>query len=70
VNRYHVPHAPVHQRLSDPSVFIDVCHLTPEGIDRLAEAFLPEVADLVEQTEAHEKWKASQKGGVEQSSPP
>ena len=57
VNRYHVPHALVHQRLSDPSLFIDVCHLTPEGIDRLAEAFLPEVAELVEQTAAYARWK-------------
>jgi lysophospholipase L1-like esterase len=64
VNRYHVPHALVHQRLSDPSVFIDVCHLTPEGIDRLAEAFLPEVAELVEQTEAFERWKGTQGGGA------
>lgn len=56
VDRYHVPHAPVHERLSDPSVFIDVCHLTPEGIDRLAEAFLPEVAELVRDTEGYRAW--------------
>ena len=66
VNRYHVPHAPVHQRLSDPSVFIDVCHFTPEGIDRLAEAFLPEVAELVEQTQAYETWAEPQKRRLEQ----
>jgi hypothetical protein len=56
VHRYHVPYAPVHERLSDPAVFIDVCHLTPEGIDRLADAFLPEVAELVAQTPAHQAW--------------
>jgi lysophospholipase L1-like esterase len=60
VNRYHVPHAPVHERLSDPSVFIDVCHLTPVGIDRLAEAFLPEVADLVRDTAAYKRWVKEQ----------
>ena len=49
--------------LSDPSVFIDVCHLTPEGIDRLAEAFLPEVAELVEQTEEYKRWRGTQGGG-------
>jgi lysophospholipase L1-like esterase len=56
VDRYHVPHAPVHERLFDPAVFIDVCHLTPEGIDRLAEAFLPEVAELVRDTEGYRAW--------------
>jgi len=60
VNRYHVPHALVHERLSDPAVFIDVCHLTPEGIDRLAEAFLPEVADLVRDTPGYQRWVRSQ----------
>jgi lysophospholipase L1-like esterase len=60
VNRYHVPHALVHERLTDPAVFIDVCHLTPEGIDRLAEAFLPEVADLVRDTPGYQRWVRSQ----------
>jgi lysophospholipase L1-like esterase len=59
VGRYHVPHAPVHERLSDPAVFIDVCHLTPYGIDRLAEAFLPEVAELVRETESYRRWARS-----------
>lgn len=62
VNRYHVPYAPVHERLSDPSVFIDVCHLTPEGIDRLAEAFLPEVAELVTDTATYREWAAARSG--------
>jgi lysophospholipase L1-like esterase len=60
VNRYHVPHALVHERLSDPAVFIDVCHLTPVGIDRLAEAFLPEVAELVRDTPGYRRWARSQ----------
>jgi lysophospholipase L1-like esterase len=59
VHRYHVPHAPVHERLDDPAVFIDVCHLTPEGIDRLAGAFLPEVADLVRETAGYKRWARS-----------
>lgn len=59
VSRYHVPHALVHERLSDPAVFIDVCHLTPEGIDGLAEAFLPEVAELVRGTPAYRRWARS-----------
>jgi lysophospholipase L1-like esterase len=59
VNRYHVPHAPVHERLADPAVFIDVCHLTPEGIDRLAEAFLPEVAELVRDTPGYRHWASA-----------
>lgn len=58
VGRYHVPHALVHERLKDPAVFIDVCHLTPEGIDRLAEAFLPEVSDLVRDTDGYRRWAA------------
>jgi hypothetical protein len=50
----------VHERLSDPAVFIDVCHLTPEGIDRLAEAFLPEVAELVRDTPGYRRWARAQ----------
>jgi len=61
VERYHVPHALVHQRLSDPAVFIDVCHLTPEGIERLADAFLPEVAELVRDTPAYRRFERAQK---------
>ena len=55
-NRYHVPHALVHERLDDAGVFIDVCHLTPEGIDRLADAFLPELAELVRDTPGYRRW--------------
>jgi lysophospholipase L1-like esterase len=64
VNRYHVPHALIHERLSDPSVFVDVCHLTPEGIDRLADAFLPEVAELVRDTAAYRQWAEARTGGL------
>jgi hypothetical protein len=44
----------------DPGLFIDVCHLTPAGIERLAEAFLPEVAELVRETPAYASWARSQ----------
>jgi hypothetical protein len=59
VQRNHVPYVLVHEKLSDPALFIDVCHFTPEGIDRLAETFLPGVADLVEDTAAYGDWKRS-----------
>jgi lysophospholipase L1-like esterase len=55
--RNHVPYVLVHDKLTDPALFIDVCHFTPEGIDQLAETFLPGVADLVEDTAAYRDWK-------------
>lgn len=57
--RNHVAHALVHEKLDDPALFIDVCHFTPEGIDRLAEAFVPAVADLVTDTPPYREWKRS-----------
>ena len=38
----------VDERMSDPSLFIDPCHMTPEGIEDLALAFFPAVARAVE----------------------
>lgn len=35
---------PVHRELTDPALFSDVCHLSPEGLEALAQAFLPAVA--------------------------
>jgi lysophospholipase L1-like esterase len=55
--RGHVPYVPVHQTLDDPALFIDVCHFTPTGIERLAEAFVPAVAELVEDTAAYREWR-------------
>jgi lysophospholipase L1-like esterase len=49
---------PVQRQLTDPALFIDVCHFTPEGIDRLAETFLPAVADLVDDRPAFRAWAA------------
>jgi hypothetical protein len=59
VHRDHLPYVLVHEQLSDPALFIDVCHFTPEGIERLADVFLPGVADLVEDTAAYREWKRS-----------
>jgi lysophospholipase L1-like esterase len=56
-HRNHVPHVLVHERLTDPALFIDVCHFTPEGIERLADTLLPGVAELVEDTAAYRGWK-------------
>ena len=58
-NRNHVPHVLVHEQLTDPALFIDVCHFTPEGIERLADTFLPGVAELVQDTAAYRSWKGS-----------
>jgi hypothetical protein len=38
---------------------IDVCHFTPEGIERLADTLLPGVAELVEDTAAYRAWRRS-----------
>jgi lysophospholipase L1-like esterase len=35
--------SPVADRLRDPESFVDICHMTPDGIGALAEAFRPEV---------------------------
>jgi len=59
VHREHLNHVLVHQELSDPALFIDVCHFTPEGIERLSEVFLPAVDDLVRDTPAYRRWVES-----------
>lgn len=38
---------PVADRVTDPALYVDICHKTPEGIVRLAEAFLPEVEAML-----------------------
>lgn len=43
-----VPLAPVQRALADPALFTDSCHLSPAGLDALAEAFLPEVVRALE----------------------
>lgn len=53
VHRHHLAHARVHERITDPALFIDVCHLTPPGIELLAETLLPAVDGLVTQTPAY-----------------
>jgi hypothetical protein len=56
--RHGINRVLVHERLGDPAVFIDACHLTPEGIDQLAEAFLPAVAGIVEARPGFRQWAA------------
>jgi hypothetical protein len=41
------PLVPVHRLVSDGSLFVDLCHMTPEGIEALAQAFLPAVANAL-----------------------
>ena len=36
--------APIEENVNDPALFIDLCHMTSRGIERLAEAFAPVVA--------------------------
>jgi lysophospholipase L1-like esterase len=47
MRRQGIPHVRLERELADPALFTDVCHLTPEGLDALAEALLPEVARAV-----------------------
>ncbi len=63
--RHHVPYVLVHEELDDPVLFIDVCHLTPEGIGRLADAFLPAVADQVLDTDGYRRWSRAKRGAVD-----
>jgi hypothetical protein len=49
----------VHERLDDPALFVDACHFTPEGIDRLADAFEPAVADLVKDRPGFRAWEST-----------
>jgi lysophospholipase L1-like esterase len=65
VHHEHVAHVLVHERLSDPSLFIDVCHFTPAGIEELALVFLPAVDGLVTQTAGYRSWRASARASGE-----
>jgi lysophospholipase L1-like esterase len=47
MGRQGVPLVRLDRELADPALYSDVCHLTPEGLDALAEALLPEVARAV-----------------------
>jgi lysophospholipase L1-like esterase len=59
VLRHHIAHVLVHEQLRDPSLYIDVCHFTPPGIERLAGVFLPAVDGLVTQTPAFRSYRAA-----------
>jgi hypothetical protein len=39
--------APIARRINDPSSFTDICHMTPRGIESLADAFFASVSELV-----------------------
>jgi hypothetical protein len=41
--RSGVATARVHPGLEDPAHYVDLCHMTPEGIAALADAFAPAV---------------------------
>jgi lysophospholipase L1-like esterase len=69
VNREHVAHVLVHRELGDPALFIDACHFTPAGIERLAQAFLPAVAALVERTRPYHVWAAGRGTTVGRAAP-
>jgi lysophospholipase L1-like esterase len=49
VHDHHMAHVLVHRLIREPLLFTDVCHLTPEGTARLAEAFLPAVSQILEE---------------------
>jgi hypothetical protein len=65
VHHRHIAHVLVHEQLSDPALFIDVCHFTPAGIAQLADVFLPAVDGLVTQTSGYRSWRASAGAGAE-----
>jgi lysophospholipase L1-like esterase len=55
----------VHERLTDPALFVDACHFTPEGIGLLAFTFEPAVADLVADRPAFRVWAGRARGPTE-----
>ncbi len=57
VQRHHIAHVLVHERIRDPALFIDVCHLTPPGIELLADTLLPAVDGLASQTAGYRAWR-------------
>jgi lysophospholipase L1-like esterase len=56
-DRNRVNRVLVHESLSDPALFVDACHFTPEGIGLLASVFEPAVADLVKDRPAFHAWE-------------
>jgi lysophospholipase L1-like esterase len=66
--RNHLAYVPLHETLHDPALFIDVCHFTPEGIERLADTFLPGVSELVRDTPAARRWARTAHPGAEDAS--
>jgi hypothetical protein len=69
-HRHGLALSPVHRRLRDPSLFIDICHLTPEGIVGLADALLPEVDRAVIESAAWRPPSPSRSPGPRAASRP
>ncbi len=57
-DRHRINRVLVHETLTNPALFVDACHFTPEGIDRLAGVFEPAVADLVDDRAGFREWAA------------
>jgi lysophospholipase L1-like esterase len=56
-DRHRINRALVHEALTDPALFVDACHFTPEGIGLLAGVFEPAVADLVKDRPGFRAWE-------------
>lgn len=59
VEENHMAGVRVDRQISDPALFVDLCHMTPVGIERLADAFLPAVSALLEGGKAEHGQPAS-----------
>jgi lysophospholipase L1-like esterase len=57
VQKRHLDHVLVHRQLDDPTLFIDACHFTPDGIRRLAEALQPGVDGLLRDASGYQAWQ-------------
>jgi lysophospholipase L1-like esterase len=56
-DRHRINRVLVHEAITDPALFVDACHFTPEGIGLLAGVFEPAVADLVADRPAFREWE-------------
>jgi lysophospholipase L1-like esterase len=56
-DRHRINRVLVDEALTDPALFVDACHFTPEGIGLLAGVFEPAVADLVKDRPGFREWQ-------------
>ncbi len=63
LQRRHLAHVLVHERLADPALFIDSCHFTPEGIRRLAEELRPGVEALLRDAPGYRSFSERRRSG-------